>query len=148
MKTTNVTWIFCAGMLLAACGKKDEPAPTSKASEQAPANIAKKSDDPKPAAGEVPGLAGSCDYRGKESWCGEYATAVLDKDGVDGELQKSMCEASKGKWSTAKCPTDKKLGACTDDEGYVRVYYASGGKPFDAASAKSECAGGKWEVTK
>jgi hypothetical protein len=77
-------------------------------------------------------LLGSCtvDARSCLEWEGVFA-------GVD---LKARCQKTKGSWSDAACPTERRVGTCTqreistDDRTLTRSY-----PPVKAADAKAAC---------
>lgn len=103
--------LFSLAVLLAACAKdRDNP--------------------PKPA----PAFKASCSTPAL-GVCTEYSE---DAFVLGEEVLKTTCTETKGTWSPARCPGEKKLGGCTMP-GQVRVYYPGGDLAYSADSAMKDC---------
>jgi len=83
-----------------------------------------------------PSRLGSCDRVTKMSVCSEYAEPYL---GRNEPVLTGMCSKLGGVFAYAECPNTSVLGTCKLATSEVRKYYASGGAPYDASRAKTEC---------
>lgn len=124
MKTTLTLAVVTGSMLAAvvACGRaaKDEgkPAETRTTSAQAA---------PPPARTRA-----SCDTRAEKASCTEYAV------GTTLGLERSLCEAERGRFALASCPSGERLGTCTMTGGELRHYYRDDHGPT-LADAQADC---------
>ena len=61
------------------------------------------------------------------------------------------CEAVKGQWVKAACPTDNLVGTCTTSAGEKRLYYGGGTDAYTPDNAAANCEHelhGTWAVKK
>lgn len=66
------------------------------------------------------------------------------------ELMKTTCTETKGTWSPAKCPTEKRIGTCLS-AGMSRLYYPGGMFEYSADSASKDCTelvSGQWVASR
>ena len=116
--------IFPAMLALAGCAK-EPPAPTA-----TPAPTFK-------ASCSTPALGVCTEYMNDAFVLGE-------------EVLKTGCLETKGTWSPAHCPTEKKLGGCAL-AGQLRVYYPGGELDYSPASAQQDCTAlfqGRWVASR
>lgn len=118
-----------------ACSRSDKAASESSAASDG-------------ATAPSPSRTGSCDRVTAMSVCSEYSGAYLAQNEA---VLSSSCAKLAGAFVGAECPNTSVLGSCTLPTGEVRKFYASGGSPFDATKAETECTGaykGKWSAFK
>lgn len=131
MKTTMTTLKLAAVTALmltavVACGKKsdagDKPGETSTTSAALSAKA-------------------SCNMLAELGTCNEYrgqAGAARTSFG----LEKSLCEAFRGKFGNTSCATDGQMGSCLMSDGEVKRYYGSkvaGDHALSLEEAESDC---------
>ena len=66
------------------------------------------------------------------------------------EVLKSTCAETKGTWSPARCPADRKLGGCAMT-GQLRVYYPGGDFDYSSDTAQKDCTElfqGRWVASR
>lgn len=69
------------------------------------------------------------------SVCTEYTD---DAFGLGESLLKTGCLETKGAWSPARCPSERRLGTCAT-RGSRRVYYPGGDLDFTSTTAARDC---------
>jgi hypothetical protein len=82
-------------------------------------------------AANVGGKA-SCDTRSALRTCNEFP----DRKSFD--MEKALCEAERGKFALAPCPSADQVGTCSLSDGETKRYYGS----RDQAKADCEAVGG------
>jgi hypothetical protein len=102
--------LVTASMLAAAsaCGRaaKQDAKPSQTQTSSASQVVAK------------PTSKASCDLATELGTCTEY------KPAASFGLEKSLCEAAKGRFALGGCPEGARIGACTMSDGEVKLYYA------------------------
>lgn len=78
----------------------------------------------------------SCDRVQAMSVCAEYDEAGL-RQGA--RVLEAQCTRLRGTFALAACPNTAVVAACVLATGERRKLYGSGGAPYDAARARSEC---------
>lgn len=112
MKPLFVVAFVTIGMLVAvACGRP-------------------KDDRPSEASTTSAALVASCETVAERGICEEY-----EGSGRLG-LERSLCDAAKGRFGMTSCPTAGQVGWCTMHDGAVKRYYGS-----RVADPKSDCEG-------
>jgi hypothetical protein len=88
-----------------------------------------------------------CDQVKRWSFCDDYLeSAVMAM--FDEHQMRIPCDAGQGAWANAPCPTERRVGSCSND-WEVRRYYDTGGAPYAITSARGECEqtrGGVWSA--
>lgn len=104
-------------------------------------------DDSAASAQSSSGQTGSCNNVPNLSTCTDLSG---DAFALGESLQRSMCEAGNGTFgSGAGCPSENRIGSCEIGSGQVRRYYSTGGNPYEAEAAQSDCTGlysGTWRA--
>lgn len=90
---------------------------------------------PNPAAAQG---AMTCNDHETLSTCSHYEPEAFAILGV--EFYQAMCKLIGGSWGTVPCPAATAVGTCDDKMGSVTTYYSTGDTPYDAGSAKLNCA--------
>lgn len=67
--------------------------------------------------------------------CTEYTD---DAFGLGESLLKTGCLETRGTWSPARCPAERRLGTCVL-RGASRVYYPGGDLDFSSVTAARDC---------
>jgi hypothetical protein len=123
MTNRPLTLAVALTSLLLVAAQAEKPMP-KEAEPPPPSNVEPPPDDAR--------LLGSCRIDAKSclEWEGDFA-------GVD---LKARCQKAKGSWSEGACPTEQRVGTCTqretssDDRAMTRSY-----APVKAADAKAAC---------